>query len=94
MEKLSTYQTELLRYFAEGGVVEFCTSVGGQLGATAFPKAKPDRFNKLVMNSLLKYGLLKPAAEKFVYGLRWSRIEVSNKGIELVASWEGSNETV
>lgn len=94
MAKLTSAQSELLQYFAEGGAVEFCTSLGSQLGKAIFPHSKPSNFNKLVMNSLLKYGLLEPTKEKCEYGLRWSRVEISERGLKLVSSWEDSNETI
>ena len=92
MSKLTPSQTEMLKFFVNGGTVELCTSIGSHLGKTAFPKGKPTKFNKLVMNSLLKYGLLKPSHEEYVYGLRWSKVEATKRGLELVANMESSNE--
>ena len=94
MAKLTSAQTELLQYFADGGTVEFCTSLGSQLGKALFPKTKPNNFNKLVMNSLLKYGLLQPTDENFHFGMRWSRVEISDRGMKLVSSWEGFDEAI
>ena len=94
MAKLTSAQSELLQYFADGGIVEFCTSLGSQLGKALFPKAKPKIFNKLVMNSLLRHGLLMPTDENFHFGMRWSRVEISDRGMKLVSSWEGSDEAI
>ena len=94
MAKLTSAQTELLKYFANGGTVEFCTSLGNQLGKALFPKAKPKSFNKLDMNSLLRFGLLIPTDENFHFGMRQSRVEISNRGTKLVSSREGSDEAI
>ncbi|WP_377893090.1 hypothetical protein [Alteromonas sp. R78001] len=94
MSKLSPSQIEMLKFFVNDGAVELCTSIGCQLGATSFPKGKPSKFNKLVMNSLLKYGLLKPSREEYVYGLRWARVELTKRGLDVVTNLESSNEEI
>ncbi|WP_420935156.1 hypothetical protein ACOJR9_04385 [Alteromonas sp. A081] len=92
MNKFSPSQRELLEFFGDGGIVEFCTSVGSQLGATSFPKGKPMRFNKLVMNSLFKYGLLRVAKEECSYGLRWSQVVISQRGLDILKKWVIADE--
>ncbi|WP_018984313.1 hypothetical protein [Salinimonas chungwhensis] len=94
MKKLTSNQTELLHYFANGGYVELCTSVCNQFGKTNFPKVYPLSFSKTVLYSLIKEGLLRQSTEQCVYGLRWSRVEISERGIKHAQALEASNETV
>ena len=83
MKKLTLSQSALLGYFAKGGVVEMCTTVCSQLGATNFSAERPEQFSKTVLYSLVKAGLLKTVDEKLVYGLRWSRLMITERGKKL-----------
>ncbi|MEQ5805827.1 hypothetical protein J3369_00260 [Alteromonas sp. NFXS44] len=94
MQKLSLNQKELLKFFADGGIVEFCTTVGSQLGTTTFPSKRPRQFHLTVFNSLMKFGLVQAAGEAFQYGFRWSSVVISERGAQTVASWEDSHETL
>ena len=94
MKKLTSNQTELFHYFVNGGYVEFCTSVCNQFGKTNFPKFHPVSFSKTVLYSLIKEGLLKQSTEKCIYGLRWSRVEISERGIKHAQALEAANEAV
>ena len=51
MKKLTLSQSALLGYFAKGGVVELCTTVCSQLGATNFSAGRPEQFSKTVLNA-------------------------------------------
>lgn len=92
MKKLSIHQTELLTFFYNGGIVEFCTSVSPKLGDYHFPTEKPIKFSKTVFFSLVRIGLLKETKEEMDFGIRWSNFSISKKGIKLHNELEGHNE--
>lgn len=81
MQKFTLSQSTLLSYFAKGGYVEICTTVCNQLGATNFPPNKPEQFSKTVLYSLIKDGLLRTTGEQLVFGIRWSRIQITERGL-------------
>ena len=93
MKKLSIHQIELLTFFYNGGIVEFCTSVSPKLGDYHFPTEKPIKFSKTVFFSLVRIGLLKETKEEMEFGIRWSNFSISEKGIKLHNELEGSNES-
>ncbi|AFT72787.1 hypothetical protein [Alteromonas macleodii] len=94
MKKLTLSQSALLTYFANGGVVEMCTTVCSQLGATNFSAERPEQFSKTVLYSLVKAGLLKTVDEKLVYGLRWSRLMITERGLKLHEAMEAQRASV
>ena len=94
MKKLSIHQIELLTFFYNGGIVEFCTSVSPKLGDYHFPTKKPKKFSKTVFFSLVRIGLLKETKEEMDFGIRWSNFSISKKGIKLHNELEGRDENV
>ena len=94
MKKLSIHQIELLTFFYNGGIVEFCTSVSPKLGDYHFPAEKPIKFSKTVFFSLVRIGLLKETKEEMDFGIRWSNFSISKKGIKLHNELEGRDENV
>lgn len=81
MQKLTPSQSTLLSYFAKGGHVEICTTVCSQLGTTNFPPNKPEQFSKTVLYSLIKESLLRTTGEQLVFGIRWSRLQITERGL-------------
>ena len=92
MKKLSIHQIELLTFFYNGGIVEFCTSVSPKLGDYHFPTEKPIKFSKTVFFSLVRIGLLKETKEEMEFGIRWSNFSISKKGMKLHNELEGRYE--
>ena len=94
MKKLTHSQSALLGYFANGGFVEVCTTVCSQLGTTNFSAERPVQFSRTVLNSLVKAGLLKTVNEKLVYGLRWSRVLITERGLKCYEAVEVQRASV
>ena len=93
MKRLSIHQFELLTFFYNGGIVEFCTSVSPKLGDYHFPTKKPIKFSKTVFFSLVRIGLLKETKEEMEFGIRWCNFSISEKGIKLHNELEGRSES-
>ena len=94
MKKLSQHQLLLLRFFANGGAVVFCTSVGSQLGTYHFPLTKPEKFSKTIFFSLTRFGFIKEENEEIEFGIRWSKFVISERGLSFLDTLEGDNEDI
>lgn len=94
MEKLTPHQIDLLQYFADGGYTEICISVCSQLGETNFPNKRPVKFSKTVLYSLLRRGFLMESTEQTIYGIRWQRVVISNRGAKYLKELEVVREAV
>jgi hypothetical protein len=94
MKKLSEHQLLLLRFFANGGVVVFCTSVSSQLGRYHFPSIKPEKFSKTIFFSLTRFGFIKEENEEIEFGIRWSEFGISERGLSFLDNLEDDNEEI
>lgn len=88
MKKLTPHQLTLLQFFASGGKAVFCTSVSSQLGHYHFPNSKPAKFSKTVFFSLMRLGLVKQKCEEIEFGIRWSKVCISERGLQYLNDLE------
>lgn len=83
MDKLSKKHHQFLTWLARGNFVDICTMVGRQLGKTVLSEPYSEKGLNASVNSCLVWGLL-VQDELHIYGIRWSRLTLSEKGREFL----------
>ncbi|WP_413729328.1 MULTISPECIES: hypothetical protein [unclassified Shewanella] len=82
--QLSTEQTSLLAWLAQGRSVEVCTELCPDLGKVAEMPDYPGHFNKRSLFALKREGLTQEQ-DCFFAGMRWCRVSLSPKGQSFAA---------